>query len=347
MKVQDSDNFCSVSRQSWGCMLPGMDWISQLNQFGTERRPCLFILDFELKNPVVIPLDDVDPDDIQYNFRGISNSPSHQRIKEVGQLTFQFTPPAFTTYETAFRAVQAEIRYGNSYLLNLTFASAVQTNLNLWDIFHRSRAPYRLWLKNRFVVFSPESFVRIQGNGNEIATFPMKGTLDAGLPDAEQQLIENRKELAEHHTIVDLLRNDLNQVAENVRVERFRYVETIETVRKPLLQTSSEIRGRLPEDWEANLGTIFSRLLPAGSISGAPKEKTVSIIRRVEAQPRGFYTGVCGIYDGENVDTAIMIRFIRQAGERLWFHSGGGITVNSRLEDEYAELVDKVYLPVL
>lgn len=323
-----------------------MDWIAQLDHFGAQRKPCLFILDFELKHPVVLPLEEVSPDEIQYDFRGSSNLPEHPPVPvPTGPLTFQVTPPAFADYEAAFRAVQSEIRYGNSYLLNLTFASEIRTNLDLYEIFQRSRAPYRLWVRNQFVLFSPECFVRIRGDHHDIATFPMKGTIDAGLADAERRLLENWKELAEHHTIVDLLRNDLNQIAEEVRVERFRYVETIQTVRKTLLQTSSEIRGHLPENWRANLGTMLAKLLPAGSISGAPKEKTVSIIGDVEAQPRGYYTGVCGIFDGENVDTAIMIRFIRQTGERFWFHSGGGITVNSRLEEEYAELVDKVYLP--
>ena len=319
-----------------------MNWINQLNEYGQTRTPCLFILDFELNQPIIQPLHSVNPDRIQYRFREITNSePSNDVNPE--KISFQVTPPTFKTYQAAFEAVMTALRYGNSYLLNLTFASRIQTNHDLHKIYQLSRAPYRLWLQDRLVMFSPECFVRIENN--QISTYPMKGTIDANLPNAESQLMANRKELAEHHTVVDLLRNDLNQVADDVTVVRFRYLEKIQTARKSLLQTSSEIRGRLPSDWAGNLGTMLAKLLPAGSISGAPKEKTVEIIKTAEPEPRGYYTGICGIFDGAGLDTAIMIRFIEQRPNGLWFHSGGGITVNSRLEDEYRELVDKVYLP--
>ena len=107
----------------------------------------------------------------------------------------------------------------------------------------------------------------------------MKGTIDAALPDAEAQLLNNRKEIDEHNTIVDLIRNDLNRVATHVELTRYRYVERIKTNHKTLLQISSEIQGTLPEDWHKQLGTILEKLLPAGSISGAPKLKTLEIIK--------------------------------------------------------------------
>ncbi len=85
----------------------------------------------------------------------------------------------------------------------------------------------------------------------------MKGTIDANLANAEQILLSDPKEKAEHYTIVDLLRNDLNSVAEKVRVDRFRYVEKIQTSRGALLQTSSVISGKLPSNYIHELGTIF------------------------------------------------------------------------------------------
>lgn len=323
-----------------------MKWIDQLNEYGRTGTPCLFVLDFDLDQPLVIPLAELDAKSIQFDFRGVTNvtnSSAAQPLAQASKFIFNATPPDFETYRKAFNQAQTELRYGNSYLLNLTFPTRLETNLDLQTIFARSQAPYRLWLTERCVVFSPECFVRIENN--EIATFPMKGTIDADLPDAERQLLGNRKELAEHYTIVDLLRNDLSQIAEDVRVTRFRYIDRVNTIRKPLLQTSSEIRGWLPENWRANLGTMLARLLPAGSISGAPKEKTVSIIHQIESAPREYYTGVCGVFDGQNLDSAIMIRFIEQRPDGFWFRSGGGITVNSILEDEYHELMDKVYLP--
>jgi para-aminobenzoate synthetase component 1 len=175
----------------------------------------------------------------------------------------------------------------------------------------------------------------------------MKGTIDASLPDAETIVINDLKETAEHNTIVDLIRNDLSMVAEDVKVDRFRYIEKIVTNDKALLQVSSEISGKLPEGYHAEMGNIFRKLLPAGSISGAPKEKTIQIIHEAENYSRGFYTGVFGYYDGSKLDSGVMIRFIKNDNGRLIFCSGGGITVNSDPEIEFNELIDKVYVPII
>ena len=85
----------------------------------------------------------------------------------------------------------------------------------------------------------------------------MKGTIDATLPDAVQTLMNDGKEAAEHATIVDLIRNDLSIVASHVRVERYRYIDVLQTNRGPILQTSSEICGELPEDYKRQLGDIL------------------------------------------------------------------------------------------
>jgi para-aminobenzoate synthetase component 1 len=173
----------------------------------------------------------------------------------------------------------------------------------------------------------------------------MKGTINANLANAEQILLADPKEKAEHYTIVDLLRNDLNSVAEKVRVDRFRYVEKIQTSSRALLQTSSVISGKLPSNYIHELGTIFSKLLPAGSISGAPKKRTVELIQEAENYQRGFYTGVMGIFDGKDLESSVMIRFIEKDKDGLVFKAGGGITVNSQCNSEYEELLQKIYLP--
>ena len=173
----------------------------------------------------------------------------------------------------------------------------------------------------------------------------MKGTIDAHIPDAETKVLSDYKELSEHYTIVDLIRNDLSMVASLVRVERFRYIDRIETSNGPILEVSSEIKGDLPSDWKNRLGEIIRTLLPAGSISGAPKEATLKLIRKAEAAPRGFYTGVFGYFDGKSFDSAVLIRFIDLESSPYVYRSGGGITVNSSLKDEYDEVVKKVYLP--
>ena len=174
----------------------------------------------------------------------------------------------------------------------------------------------------------------------------MKGTLDAAVPDAENVILADKKETAEHYTIVDLLRNDLSIVAKNVRVNRFRYIEKLTTSSRTLLQVSSEIEGTLPDNYKSKLGDIFAALLPAGSISGAPKKKTVQIIKDHEIDARGYYTGVFGVFDGQNVDSAVMIRFIENTDGNLTYRSGCGITALSDCEAEYKEMIAKVYVPV-
>lgn len=173
----------------------------------------------------------------------------------------------------------------------------------------------------------------------------MKGTLDAKYPNAAQTLLENPKELWEHSTIVDLIRNDLSQYARGVKVNKFRYLDTIHHQEKELLQVSSEIEGELAANWQSCLGEIIWNLLPAGSISGAPKTKTIEIIQSVEQRKRGYYTGVYGYFDGENLDSAVAIRYIEQNKDDFYYWSGGGITAYSTLEEEYQELKDKIYVP--
>ncbi|MBW6490061.1 MAG: aminodeoxychorismate synthase component I [Lentimicrobium sp.] len=312
-----------------------------MNHLGKLGIPFLFIIDFECESPLVIPLKDVNENDILYNFKGFTNV---KQIfgEETSPLEFAKAPIDFDIYRKSFSKVIMELNFGNSYLLNLTFPTPITINRTLEQIFHQSSAPYRLLFRDKFTFFSPEPFVRIIDE--TITSCPMKGTIDCSIPDAAKVLLNDPKELAEHNTIVDLIRNDLSMVAENVRVIKFRYLEKLTTNQRNLFQTSSEISGKVPFGWQSILGDIMFRLLPAGSISGAPKRKTIQIIKDAESGPRGYYTGVCGIFDGHSVDSAVMIRFIEKTEGEFIFRSGGGITVNSDAEKEYRELIDKVYV---
>ena len=113
-----------------------------------------------------------------------------------------------------------------------------------------------------------------------ISSYPMKGTIDASVPDAGRVILEDYKERSEHNTIVDLIRNDLNRVAERVDVRRFRYIDRLRVSRGEILQVSSEVTGRLTGDYYSRLGEVVFGMLPAGSISGAPKPSTLRIIAR-------------------------------------------------------------------
>ncbi|MCD8260202.1 MAG: aminodeoxychorismate synthase component I, partial [Bacteroides sp.] len=240
----------------------------------------------------------------------------------------EISPVSLPEYRQKFDRVKSGLLRGDSFLTNLTVKTPVSTSLSLEDIFYLSRAPYKICIPGMFVCFSPEAFIRINKKGN-ISTYPMKGTVDASLPDAEQTILKDFKETAEHSTAVDLLRNDLSMVATEVEVKRFRYVGRIRREKGEILQVSSEISGKLPDDYLSKLGDIVLSLLPAGSVSGAPKPATLQLIREAEQELRGYYTGVFCYFDGEVLDSAVMIRFIEKQGDRLFYRNVGGITVYS------------------
>ena len=315
--------------------------IEKINELGTKRIPFFFMIDFEMKKPIIYPLDEL-PDHIWYDLNGVSN----RKANEADSVFFRFEPNPVSKqeYTKAFAIVQGHLKYGNTFLLNLAFPSQVDTELSLEDVYHRSEAKYKLYLKDELVVFSPEIFVQIKDD--YIYSYPMKGTIDAEAMGADLHILNDKKEIAEHSTIVDLIRNDLSMVAKEVRVTKFRYIDTIKTNVNKLHQVSSEIRGKLSSNFHDRLGSILFTLLPAGSISGAPKPKTLEIIREAELYDRGYYTGVFGIYDGETLDSGVMIRYIEQSADgSLQYRSGGGITAMSNLETEYQELIDKIYVP--
>ena len=145
---------------------------------------------------------------------------------------------------------------------------------------------------------------------------------------------------------MDLLRNDLSQVADEVKVDEFQRIDFLKTFQKDLYAMSSEISGQLKPEFQNKIGSILNALLPAGSILGAPKAKTLEIVLQAERYSRGFYTGVCGWFDGENLDSCVMIRFLEKENSKYFFKSGGGITHLSKLEDEYQEVKNKIYVPI-
>ena len=311
-----------------------------MNQFGATKVPFLFIIDYKSEQPVIYPLDDI-PKDVCFQIPMFSNCTCFE--KEIRkEFLFEKVPMSFDRYRKAFEEVQFHLKRGDSYLLNLTFPTEINTDLSLKEIFNKSSAPYKLLYKNKVVCFSPEIFMKI--TEGKLSSYPMKGTIDANIPDAEKLIMDDAKELAEHTTIVDLIRNDMSKVARNVKVNRFRYIDKVKTNYGELLQVSSEICGDLEEGYASKIGDIIYAMLPAGSISGAPKSKTLEIIEEAEQYERGYYTGVFGIFDGKNLESGVMIRFIEKIGDQYFYKSGGGITSSSDLRKEYKELNDKVYV---
>ncbi|MDF1695184.1 MAG: aminodeoxychorismate synthase component I [Saprospiraceae bacterium] len=318
-----------------------MQAISVMNELGKKGQAFVFLIDYEMKK-IIISTSLENNTSLKFDMNGYTNHSKETSSQSVS--FFEAYPIDKSHYNEKFQLVKSEIQRGNSFLLNLSSATKVITDISLENLYHSADAKYKVFLKDQFVCYSPEIFVQIRDG--KISSYPMKGTIDANLPNAEQSILENKKELAEHYTIVDLIRNDLSQIASQVNVDRFRYIDKISTTSKDLLQVSSEVSGKLPDDYTSHLGTLFFKLLPAGSISGAPKCKTVEIIQNAEAQPRGYYTGICGYFDGKNLDSGVMIRYVEQIENEFFYRSGGGITSMSTVEDEYQEMLDKVYLPI-
>ncbi len=320
------------------------EWAVKMDELAAAHLPFLFILDFDLSAPMILRLtedgkviheDDSSPA-IQFSFYkkiGSQSSP----------ISIQKHPVSFESYQQGFDQVMQAIHGGDTYLLNLCYSTRLEGIDTLQDIYHSTSAPYKLYVPGKFVLFSPEQFVEIKDG--IIRTYPMKGTIDASLPEAEKTLLEDIKEQEEHATVVDLLRNDLCIVAHDVTVNRYRYITEIKTGDRALLQCSSEISGVLDDQFLQKPGSIMNAILPAGSVTGAPKKKTVELIKAIEPESRGYFTGVFGVFDGTNLDSAVMIRMIEQRPDGFYYRSGGGITYRSAASLEYQEMISKVYLP--
>lgn len=314
-----------------------------MDDLTSEGTPFIFIVDAWGEKWVVLTLPEADTAGIYWNIEGRGTL---NNLKLPGD-SFRFNTRVVSReiYARGFDVIHRAQFRGESWLANLTFPTALDTDLSLELLAGCARAPFRLLATGDIAVFSPERFIRISDSGR-ISSFPMKGTIDATLPDAAEKLLGDEKEAAEHVTIVDLIRNDLGMVSERVSVPRYRFLSEVKARGRHLLQLSSEVSGELGPGWRESAGTTLRRLLPAGSVTGAPKKRTGELIREAEGYDRGWYTGVFGVYDGRSLDSAVMIRFVEQTetGD-MFYKSGGGITIYSDMESEYAELKAKIYAP--
>ena len=320
-------------------------FVRNVNRYAASGTPFLFLINYAATRCLLYTLPRAQAAGVLFDIDGTCN---YTRPTPSAQTPLRLIPhpEPFEAYRRRFEVIQEGLRRGDSFLANLSLRTPVEPIGAPEQLFHAARALYKIYLPGRFVCFSPEIFVRISSDGI-ISSHPMKGTIDATIPDARAKILADPKEAAEHATITDLIRNDLSRVASGVHVARYRYIDEIRTRNGALLQVSSQVSGTLPADWRDHLGEILSELLPAGSISGAPKAATVRLIARAEQHDRGFYTGICGLFNGSALSTGVLIRFLEQtpAGE-YFFHSGGGITIHSDCLSEYREVMEKIYIPV-
>ncbi len=251
-------------------------------------------------------------------------------------------------YCAKIRRIQEYIRAGDTYQVNFTDRITVPTHLSAATAYatllrHQSVA-YGAFLNvagQHILSFSPELFFKI--DQGKIITRPMKGTLPRGRDAAEDaqaaiRLQQDEKNRSEHVMIVDLLRNDLGRIctAGSVQVEDIFSIETYET----LLQMTSTISGTLQPGLAYY--DIFKALFPSGSITGAPKIRTMQIIRELENSPRGIYTGAIGfLWPKGSATFNVAIRTLAMQKGAACMGVGGGIIADSNAQEEYRECLLK------
>lgn len=314
----------------------------RMDDLSERKEPFFFLISFLMDEVRIFTQNEIENNRLLIDFPSVTNVINGHAITP--NFDWKSFPETLEDYQKGFDIVQGNLKKGNSYLTNYTRKTNIETSLTLDEIFRLSNAKYKILLPDEFVCFSPETFVEIVDH--KIFTHPMKGTIDAEIVDAENILKNDVKEKAEHYTVVDLLRNDLSMVANQVKVKDFQRIDYLKTKQKNLLAMSSEVEGEIKPEFQNKVGSILQKLLPAGSILGAPKPKTLEIILQAEQYDRGFYTGVAGYFDGENLDSCVMIRFIENENGKLFFKSGGGITHQSELSSEYEEMKNKIYVPI-
>ncbi|NLA62953.1 MAG: aminodeoxychorismate synthase component I [Bacteroidales bacterium] len=311
-----------------------------INKAATKQTPYFFTVDYEMSEGLFIE-NPTNQTEVLFQFNGEGNKPMEAVSTTKAEMITN--PISEVAYKSKFEVIQRGLNSGDIDVANLTIRTPIQTNISCREIFLRSQSPYQVYIPERYVSFSPERFVKIE-NG-KISANPMKGTIDASMPNAQQEILSDPKEVAELNATTQSVIKELSLVAHNVNIKRERYIDTIKSLNRTLLQVSSEVEGDLPKDYLSRMGDILFSLLPAASITGSPKREVEKYIRIAEGEPRGYYCGIAGYFDGTKLDTAVLIRFIETDNGGLFFRSGGGITSNSICNKEYQEALDKIYFP--
>ena len=280
--------------------------------------------------------------------RMFEHAPSGFEARSARTSTTVGSPPRW--YADAFSEVQERLHAGDSYEVNLTYREQVASDLGPIAAYLRLRAlnpaPYAGFLQHDvdgargwLLSSSPERYALI-GADRSIEAKPIKGTTPRGATPSEDAarrsaLANEPKFRAENLMIADLLRNDLSMVCDvgTVEVPTLMDVESYETVH----QLVTTVRGHLRAD-VTTVGALRA-LFPAGSMTGAPKLRTMEVIESVEATPRGPYAGAFGWLSADGrADLGVVIRSLFTSGDGTWsLGTGGGITVDSDLEEEWAE----------
>lgn len=205
-------------------------------------------------------------------------------------------------------------------------------------------SPYMVYMSidgDEIISTSPETLVKLQ-NG-VLNTFPIAGSRPRGDTKEEddrlaEELMKDEKELAEHNMLVDLGRNDIGKIAQFNSVKVTEYQKVLRFSK--IMHICSEVEGKLKPELDAF--DAVKSLLPAGTLSGAPKIRACQIIEKLEKTPRGVYGGALGYVDfNGNLDTCIAIRMAVKKNDKVYIQAGAGIVADSVPESEYTETYNK------
>jgi len=246
----------NLHKVSGSLIIPALQVCGHINRMASLRRSFLFAVDFEMECGLFIE-DPLNSSEVLFRIEDNSNTFAKIKGRKVKTATKHLqvlSHVPIKEYREKFNCVLAGLMRGDTYLINLTCKTEVETSLTFEEIFYESESPFAICLPGQFVCFSPERFVRIEKG--IISSRPMKGTIMASVPQAEEKILCDYKESSEHNTITDLIRNDLGMVSESVWVESFRYIDRVKTDRGDIIQVSSDVRGVLPESYLDNLGDL-------------------------------------------------------------------------------------------
>lgn len=294
--------------------------------------------------------------EVEYN-RGISELEALQKLilegkpkeDEKGILQSEFTY-LFNKEEYCNMVERAKdyIYEGDIFQVVLSNRMEAEFTGSLLDTYRFLRAsnpsPYMFYFYSKDIELagaSPETLVKLENT--DLYTYPLAGTRKRGRTQAEdmtleKELLSDEKERAEHNMLVDLGRNDLGKISKfgSVEVEKYMQIEKFSQV----MHIGSTVKGSIRPDRDA-LDAIES-VLPAGTLSGAPKIRAVEIINELEKDKRGIYGGAIGYIDFTgNMDTCIAIRLAFKKNGKIMVRSGAGIVADSIPENEYMECINK------
>ncbi len=274
---------------------------------------------------------------------GVKHEPKPPHLKT--PLTPLFSREA---YGEKIRRAQHYIHEGNIFQVVLSNPLEAEMEGSLFDVYRVLRttnpSPYMFYFSSDDIEIagaSPETLARLEDG--KLFTFPLAGTRPRGRTDAEdfaleQELLADEKELAEHNMLVDLGRNDIGRISQlgTVKVEKYLGIERFSHV----MHIGSTVTGQIRPDKDA-VDAVDS-ILPAGTLSGAPKLRACQIIDELEGHERGIYGGAIGYLDFTgNLDTCIAIRLAYQKNGKVCVRSGAGIVADSVPDLEYQECLNK------